>query len=258
MRHQTMNDKQTLYNDSRFYDLVHGDFVTPETVAFYEDKIVRYSSGSPVLELACGSGAYLIPFAEKNIETFGIDISEEMLARAEEKAAARNVSLNLRKGDVRDFELNRKFSLILLLGNSLQHLLTRGDVEKCFASVKRHLASDGRFIVEVFNPSLKILTRSPDEIVLDSQYDTPEGKFILTGTVNYDAATQINRINWLYQNVVSGEQKPFEFTMRQFFPQEFDALLEYNGFKIESKFGDRDGSPFESNSPRQIVIAKLA
>lgn len=245
-----------LYDDSRFYDLVHGDFAAPEVVAFYEDKIKRY--GSPVLEIACGSGAYLIPFAEINIEAVGIDISAEMLHRAEEKASARNVSLNLTTGDIRDFNLKRKFPLILLLGNSLQHLLTHEDVKKCFASVKKHLMSDGRFIVEVFNPSLKILMRSPDENVLDSEYETPEGKFILTGNVDYDAATQINRIEWNYRNTLTEKVKQFKFTMRQFFPQELDALFYYNNFHIEHKFGNRDGSPFESDSPRQIVIAKLA
>ena len=251
-----MADSQTLYDDSRFYDLVHGDFAQPEVLAFYEDKIAQY--GSPVLEIACGSGAYLIPFAEKNIEAVGVDISTEMLHRAEEKASARNVSLNLNTGDMRDFELNHQFPLILLLGNSLQHLTTREDVEKCFACVKKHLTSDGRFIVEVFNPSLKILTRKPDENVLDSEYETPEGKFILTGNVDYDAATQINRIEWNYRNTLTENVKQFNFTMRQFFPQELDALFFYNGFHIEQKFGDRDGSPFKSDSPRQIVIAKLA
>ncbi|MDQ4120343.1 MAG: class I SAM-dependent methyltransferase [Acidobacteriota bacterium] len=250
-----MSDEQTLYEDSLFYDLVHGEFATPKTLAFYEDKIARF--GQPVLELASGTGAYVIPLAEKGISVVGVDISDEMLSRAKEKAAVRNIAIDLRKGDIRDFELNQKFPLILLLGNSLQHLLTREDVEKCFAAVKRHLTPNGRFIVEVFNPSLKILSRKPDENDLDSEYETEEGRMTLTGRVNYDAATQINHITWIYQNLRTGKSKQFSFTMRQFFPQELDALLHYNNFQIEKKFGDRDGSPFESNSPRQIVVANI-
>ena len=249
-----MTNEQTLYDDSLFYDLVHGEYAAPEALAFYQDKIVVY--GSPVLELACGTGAYLIPLAEKGIEIVGVDISDEMLSRAKEKAAARNVRVDLRKSDIRDFEWNQKFPLILLLGNSLQHLLKREDVEKCFAAVKRHLTPNGRFVVEVFNPSLKILSRQPDENVPESEYETTEGKAVLTGKVDYDAATQINRITWNYQIQAIGENKQFSFTMRQFFPQELDALLLYNNFQIEQKFGNRDGSAFESNSPRQIVVAK--
>lgn len=248
-----MSDEQTLYDDSKFYDLVHGEFAAPEILAFYENQIA--SHGSPVLELACGTGHYLIPLAEKGVEIVGVDVSGEMLARAREKAAARNVAVDLRKADIRDFELHRKFSLVLLLGNSLQHLLTRRDVENCFATVKRHLLPEGRFIVEVFNPSFEILSRSSDEDVLDSEYETEEGKMFLTGRVNYDAATQINHITWKYRNKTTAASKTFSFTMRQFFPQELDALLVYNNFKIEQKFGDRDGSVFKSDSPRQIVVA---
>ena len=251
-----MKKNQTLYDDAEFYDLVHGGIAEPETLAFYEDKIARY--GSPVLELACGSGAYLVPLSEKGVSIVGVDISVEMLDRAKEKAAARNLSIDVRKGDMRNFELNQKFPLILLLGNSFQHLLTHSDIEKCFSAVRKHLTPNGRFIVEVFNPSLQILTRKPDENVLDSEYETQSGKTILTGKVDYDAATQINRIIWNYHNRTTNQTKEFAFTMRQFFPQEFNYLFACNGFQIERKFGDRDGSAFESTSPRQIVIAKLA
>lgn len=250
-----MSSEQTLYDDSKFYDLVHGDYAKPEVLAFYESKIKQF--GEPVLELACGSGAYLVPFSERNIEIIGIDISEEMLQRAKEKALKKKVSINVQKGDIRDFKLDRKFPLILLLGNSFQHLLTREDVEKCLISVRKHLTFDGRFIVEVFNPSVKILSRSLEENVLDSEYETPKGKVVLTGKVNYDSATQINNIEWIYQNILSGKEKRFNFTMRQFFPQELDALFVYNNFQIEEKFGDRDGSPFTKDSLRQIVVAKL-
>ena len=250
-----MKENQELYDEAEFYDLVHGAFAAPETLAFYEDKIARY--GAPVLELACGSGAYLVPLAEKGVSVVGVDISDEMMKLAKAKAAARNVSIDVRKGDMRDFELNQKFSLILLLGNSFQHLLTHSDVEKCFSAVKKHLTPNGRFIIEVFNPSLKILMTDPDENVLDSEYETPSGKTVLTGKVDYDAATQINFIAWNYHNQTTDQTRQFKFTMRQFFPQEFDYLFACNGFQIEHKFGDRDGSEFVSSSPLQIVIAKL-
>ena len=36
------------------------------------------------------------------------------------------------------------------------------------------------------------------------------------------------------------EEQTVSFTMRQFFPQELDALFQYNGFRIEAKYGDFD------------------
>ena len=54
------------------------------------------------------------------------------------------------------------------------------------------------------------------------------------------------------------EEQTVSFTMRQFFPLEFDALFECNGFCIEAKYGDFDESAFTSDSPKQIIIAKLS
>jgi hypothetical protein len=42
--------------------------------------------------------------------------------------------------------------------------------------------------------------------------------------------------------------------LRMFFPQELDALLNYNGFKTDYKYGSFDEKPFNSDSNWQIVI----
>ena len=42
--------------------------------------------------------------------------------------------------------------------------------------------------------------------------------------------------------------------LRMFFPQELDALLYYNGFIIDYKYGTFDEKPFNSDSNWQIVI----
>jgi hypothetical protein len=44
--------------------------------------------------------------------------------------------------------------------------------------------------------------------------------------------------------------------MRLFYPQELDALLHYNGFAVEHKYGDFDESPFTSDSPRQLLVCR--
>lgn len=246
---------QNLYENDWLYDLVHEKPADSEQIAFYERQIERY--GSPVLELACGTGNYLVTLSQPEVEISGIDISSEMLDGARRRAEDQNVEANLLNADMRNFDLNQRFALIFVAGNSLQHLNTREDVEACFNSVKRHLMPGGRFIVEVFNPSLRLLTRSPNERYFVGEYKTENGWVVLTENVRYDAATQINHLNWHYKNQFMKEEHTVSFTMRQFFPQEFDALFEYNGFRIESKYGDFDESEFSSDSPKQIVVASL-
>ncbi len=246
---------QNLYENDWLYDLVHEKPADSEQVAFYERQIKNY--GSPVLELACGTGNYLVTLSGEETEISGIDISEEMLHGAQRRANEKQKETNLINADMRDFDLGQEFNLIFIAGNSLQHLDKNEDVESCFASVQKHLAPNGRFIVEVFNPSLQLLTRDPNERYYVGDYRTDQGLVLLTENVFYDAATQINHIRWHYRKQSDPQEHTVSFTMRQFFPLELDALFTKNGFHIESKFGDFNESDFSSKSPKQIAIASI-
>lgn len=244
-----------LYENDWLYDLVHEKPAGSAQIAFYERQIEKF--GQPVLELACGTGNYLVTFSEKNVDVAGLDISESMLGAAERRAREKRTESNLINADMRDFDLGQNFRLIFIAGNSLQHLETTADVESAFASVRRHLEKDSKFIVEVFNPSLPLLARDPGERFFVGEYKTADGWVVIEENVFYDGATQINHIDWHYKNQFMKEERTVSFAMRQFFPQELDYLFEKNGFRIEQKFGDFDESPFRSGSPKQIIIAGI-
>lgn len=245
----------SFYEQAWLYDLIHQKSPDSEQITFYERAIEKF--GQPVLELASGTGNYLVTLSESDFDISGTEKFEEKFNISQEKAETRNVETNLFNADMRDFNLNRKFRLIFIAGNALQHLKTIPEVASCFASVKRHLLSEGRFIVEVFNPSIELLDRDPNKRYFVGEYRTNEGWLVIETTVRYDSATQINHIDWHYKNQFHKEEQTVAFTMRQFFPQELDALFQYNGFKIEAKFGDFDCSEFTSRSPKQIIVAKV-
>lgn len=244
-----------LYENDWLYDLVHEKPSDSEQIAFYEKQIGRF--GQPVLELACGTGNYLVTLQQKNVEISGLDASREMLGAAEDRASKQQLESKLINADMRHFELDQEFSLIFIAGNSLQHLDTIKDVESCFASVRKHMAPDGRFIVEVFNPSLQLLTRDPQIRYFVGEYKTSRGWIVINENVFYDPASQINHIHWHYKNQFENEEHTVTFSMRQFFPQELDYLFLKNGFKIEEKYGDFDERGFESKSAKQIIVARL-
>jgi len=57
------------------YDALYTDYV--EDIPFYVEEARR--AGSPVLELACGTGRVAIPVAQAGIELVGLDSSPAML-----------------------------------------------------------------------------------------------------------------------------------------------------------------------------------
>ena len=45
-------------------------------------------------------------------------------------------------------------------------------------------------------------------------------------------------------------------TQRQLFPRELEALLHYNGFAIDQRFGDFERQPLRDESESQVVVAR--
>jgi SAM-dependent methyltransferase len=251
------DDYPSLYSDARRYDLVEGAFATGDFLDFYRRQIVRY--GEPVLELACGSGRLTIPLAEAGVEITGLDMSEEMLNLATLKASERGVKIPVVRGDVRSFNLGKEFKFIFIAAQSLTHLHGREEIEDCFSSVRRHLAEGGRFLVELFNSSVKLLARDSDHRYGVGEYKDQDGggcRVFVTEEVRYDAATQINHIRWFFRNEGDEDEAVLSFDMRQFFPQEIDALLWYNGFLIEHKYGSYDEKEFSDDSPKQLIVCR--
>jgi len=62
--------------------------------------------------------------------------------------------------------------------------------------------------------------------------------------VTYTSAAQTSHEIWYFHDSVTGEERAVSLELRMFFPQEIDALMHYNGFRIEHKYGDYRQSPF--------------
>ena len=253
-----MNDNDvSFYSDADRYDLVMGAYASGDPLDFYRRQVDRY--GEPALELACGSGRLTIPIAAQGTNITGMDISQEMLELAKQKASSSGVNIRFIQGDIRNFDLGEKFRFIFIPAQSLSHLHRREEIEDCLACVRRHLADEGRFLIELFNSSVNLLARETDRRYAVGQYEDPKGgpQIILTEEVTYDAASQINHILWFFRAEGSSEETVLSFEMRQFFPQEIDALLWYNGFLMEHKYGGYDEVAFSSDSPKQLIICRL-
>jgi len=245
-------DCTELYRDGRHYDAQNRGFV--EDIPFYLRQIDKY--GTPVLELACGTGRITIPIAEKGFRVTGLDASEAMLSRAKSKAAAKGMHVDWVRADCRAFELHKHFAFIFFPFNSISHIHDLESLEACFTCVSEHLADNGRFVIDVFNPRLDILIRDPTRRYPIAEYPDPDGRGIVVIRESnvYDTASQINRIRWYY-NIGEGiEEFVVENNMRILYPQELDALLLYNGFTIEAKYGDYDETPFDTASPKQLIV----
>ena len=248
-------------DDPLFFEGMHYDLKWRRYTAdlpFWARQVKKF--GQPVLELACGTGRVSIQLAMLRYRVTGIDPSESLLRDAIRKALRLRLAVEWVNGDIRSFDLKTTFPLVIFPFNSIALLSEPKDLEACFACVKRHLAPQGRFVIDFFNPNLEMLSRDPAKRFPHARYPAPNG----TGTVEvtesdaYDAAQQINHVRLFHKFPGTRGELVEETKIRIFFPQELNALLRYNGFLVEEKYGDYDESPFDAQSLRQLIVCSLA
>ena len=252
----TIDNIQRIYLDGRHYDLAYSDYT--EDIDFWVEQAKRY--GGPLLEVACGTGRITMPLAKEGYEVTGIDLAESMLEQAERNSQEQGLDIEWVKADMRDFRLGKSFPLIICPGQSISRLLTIEDIERCLAAVREHLAPGGRFIMELYNPSLEILSREEGERSPFLEYDHPdgEGKVRVDFSSLYEKATQLQHLTLHYSLPGVDEQPTERVRIRMYFPKELDALLKYNGFEVVEKYGDFDGKAFESGDNYQVVVCGVA
>ena len=241
----------TIYADGREYDRFGCTGSGDDELSFYAAYAANPSA--PALELGCGTGRLTIPLAQSGLDMTGIDLGESMLAAARAKCSGAGAKLELIHADFRNFSLGRRFGLILFPNNAIAHLLHVDDLRACLSCVRRHLLDRGKFIIDFFNPSLRLLCREPNVRYPVAEYVDDSGERVaISETVQYDAATQINHGRWYLRR--GNVETVRSLDMRMYFPQELEALLFHNGFSVVEKFGDFGRAPFTSESSKQILV----
>ena len=242
-----------MFYDGRFYDLIFASSyrhaIQFEDVDFWRSMVQTY--GMPVLELACGTGRIAATLAAENLSFTGIDISESMLRAAQ----AKSQSVQWIQGDVRNFELNILFPLIIFPYDTLTHLHTVQDVGKCFSCVHQHLAPDGHFVIDLKNPYYIFeILQNPDRIDFYSTFQDPEdgSQIEVKRKRHYDPWTQIHTMTLVfYRNQVKFSQE--NLRLRIFYPQEIIRLLQDNYFRIVHAWGNYQHDPYDVQSSHLIL-----
>lgn len=246
-----------IYSDPERYDVL-ARLTAPADLPFY--GALAKEQGGPVLELGSGTGRLAIEIARLGYEVTGLELSPSMLEFATRKARRMRADVRFVHGDLRRFNLDRTFPLVLLPYNTLNHLIDLVSLRRAFAAVRRHMGAGSRFVIDTFQPSLALLGANPGARGPILRYADPRtGADVVLFEENlYEPATQLNRIVWSYEIGGRPDARTEEMTMRLFFPAELDALLALEGFATEAKYGDYDRRPFGSTSSKQLFVCRLA
>jgi SAM-dependent methyltransferase len=219
-----------------------------------------------VLEVGSGTGRILIPIARAGISIVGLDRSHGMLQRCLEKIAQEPPEvrdrIEVRRADMRTFDLGRQFALIIVPFRGFQHLIDADDQRAFLRAARRHLAPGGRLVFDVFNPDPARLASPSTEESEDTPLTPLRGGRAFRRTarvVAIDQTAHVSHVELTYyvRNATGGEDRRVQaFPMRWFFPEEIPPLVESAGLSVRSIFGDLQRSPVSPGSPDLIVVAE--
>jgi SAM-dependent methyltransferase len=239
------------YNDTaRFYE----QFVTRPDEPFFREMAKRY--GSPILELASGIGRISLMLAEAGYEVVGVELTPRMMEIANRNLQKLPESVQHRvtflRGDITDFKLDQKFSLILI-PSSFKFLLTTDDQLACLECVRNHLQEDGGFILdfhlgEAFEEDG---TYTYTHVESDGTTIKKMSKFsndLNTQLRHWDVVIEVTHPNG------EVEKTETQVVTALFMPRESDLLAKQAGFQVIEEYGDWDFSPYTSGSRRRILI----
>lgn len=151
---------------ARYYDLLYRD----KDYAAEAEYVASHIRGNvpqakSILELGCGTGAHAEHLARLGYTVHGVDMSEEMLARAEERKAALPAEVAARLtfvlGDARSVRTLQTYDVVISLFHVMSYQTTNVDLVAAFETAAAHLSPGGIFLFDFwYGPA--VLTQKPE------------------------------------------------------------------------------------------------
>lgn len=205
-------------------------------IAIYAE-LARRTCG-PVLELGCGTGRISLVLAGTGVSVVGLDSSAGMLRgfRWKRRTSRGEVRRHTQivHADMRDFELEQRFRLVICAFSAFTYLTADDDVRRCLDCVRRHLQPDGLFALDVFIPAME-----PDgSLVHDYRRKLEGGNFLERSKRVERVSDTTNRITRYYRMSSPSGEMLTEFSteeiIRWYTPESLRACLCANGFEVVS------------------------
>ncbi|MEA3334710.1 MAG: class I SAM-dependent methyltransferase [Chloroflexota bacterium] len=249
------------------YDLSVADW--PGEVDFYRElAAAARAQGRAVLEVACGTGRIALRLADDGVNIVGLDRSPAMLAIAREKSRALP-AIRWVEGDMRAFDLDQTFGLVIIPGHAFQNLVTPQDQLACLESIGRHLTDDGILVVHLDHQNvdwLGGLVKDKGGVFQEAeQFQNPQtGRQVQTLRAwSYEPASQTAIAETVWQEIdeqgqVVNRRESGPVRLHCVFPFEMQHLLSLAGYEVEAIYGDFLRGALSGDSEEMIWVSSCS
>ena len=223
--------------------------------------ILEQAPKRSVIDLGCGTGEHSRFLAEEGYQVLGLDRSESMLAKAQEKPLPPNLQFVL--GEIQNLRelVPDRFGAAISLGNTLVHLTARQDLERAFASLAHVLESGGIFLFQILNYE-RIFEKNIRHLPLNFRQEE-DGEIIFLRLMEFLEEGRIRfcpttlKYNPLADPPVQVVRSRVT-QLRGWRRADLIPLLKNADFTILSIYGDMKGGPFEPGNSQDLIMVLRA
>lgn len=243
-----------------FYDLYSAG--KTDDIAVYR-RIAKAAPG-PILELGCGTGRVAIPLARAGFEVWGLESSKAMLeiarTKAHEQPADVASRLNLLQGDMRRFDLGRRFGLVIIPWYGFNYLLTSADRHSCLKPIRKHLLPDGIVALDLFLPLCFTIEPAPEFNKRREARLGNDSRVIFVDRRTYNPTDRIELREHKIITIRADEESEIRFETQRYYcdADEISRLLRGSGLRARSVWGGYDRRDFHEAERNLFVIAELS
>ena len=212
---------------------VHG---TSGECDFVEQEINRDKS-IKILDIGCGTGRHAIELTKRGYNVTGVDLSENQIKRAREKAQETGVTIDFQTQDARNLPFDVEFDLAIMLCEGGFSLMETDEMNfEILKAATKALKSKGKLIFTTLN-GLFPLFHSVNEFYESAQKDGQSQ----CKECSFDLMTFRDHNTVVFEDD-SGNKRELKCNERYYVPSEITWLLKSLGYKKIDIFGAKHGA----------------
>ena len=234
------------------YDRLTNDVDYRATVDFYRDILAQEGlHPRTAVDLACGTGSVSVLLAQQGLRVTGVDLSEEMLTVAQQKAGNLDNPPRFVCQSLRNLVLPRGVDLAVCALDSLDYITNPKDCAEAIRRVYRALNPGGIFIFDVNTPEK--LRAMDGQVFLDEDDDV-----YCVWRGEFDEKTNICSYGMdLFQRQGRLWQRSFEEHREYAYSEaQLTGYLKAAGFTNIRVYGDRRMEPPQPGEQRVYFKAR--
>lgn len=239
-----------------FYDLLMKNADYENRFGYIIGLLAENGIGKGILlDMACGTGTLSKMFSKKGFDVVGVDASEEMLSRAQEKKLEENFDALFLCQKMEELDLFGTIDAAVCTLDSLNHVTDAETVKEIFRRVALFMNDGGVFVFDV-NTLFKhknVLANNTFVYELESVFCVWQNTLLEDGEttlINLDIFEEDEEEDGVYVRYSE------EFCERGYELSALKSMLEDFQFEVVGIYDDMTKNPVNENSERAVFVCK--